>query len=383
MGAITQYAIKVAFILASFYLVYKWALASASFHRFNRVALLAGLGMALGAIPIWDCLQYEPTGPFAAQMAELDREDIPFSGISSPVLPKAVIIVYLSGVFVSICVTAYQAAKIGRIISHGTKSRSGSHIIVYSKAKAISPFSWGKWIVVPSTIAESDRPTVIEHEKYHLNHLHWIDLAIYQCVIIFNWFNPAAYLLMKEIQDAHEFEVDADVIATGRINAKDYQMLLLRNAIGGAIPHFTDKLNHNRLKTRLKMMQRIQTNPMRRLLAISIVPVMLGAVSAMDYPALAAHLATIKGTTLTRVSMNEVHYAIMPQPDGGEKHSISYSNQNGLCKVGMDVTQGAPPPKIYLDNRICSIDNLSDINSETIEILMVDTNRNCFVIKTM
>lgn len=383
MGALTQYAIQVAPILAAFYLVYKWTLASASFHRFNRAVLLTGLGIALGAIPIWTHFQDGPIEALDAQMAGIDSEGGSIMETTAPIWPKAIIIAYLSGVLVSLCITARQAAKIWRIISCGTKFCAGRYTIVCSQSKNIAPFSWGKWIVLPSTVAESDWPTIIEHEKYHLRHLHWVDLAVYQCVIIFNWFNPAAYLLMKEIQDAHEFEVDADIIATGRIVPKEYQILLLRNVIGLDVPHFTDRFSHSRLKARLRMMQASPTNPMRRMLAISIIPMMCMVVFAMGNLAIAAPLAAIKETALTRASINEVHYNILPCSGGGEKHSISYLNRYGFCMVSMDVAQDTPVPKIYIDGKISVIGNLTDINPETIDFIMADTKRNRFVIKTM
>ena len=52
MGPLAQYAMHVALMLAAFCLVYRWTLASATFHRFNRAVLMCGIILAYASVPL-------------------------------------------------------------------------------------------------------------------------------------------------------------------------------------------------------------------------------------------------------------------------------------------------------------------------------------------
>ena len=88
---------------------------------------------------------------------------------------------------------------------------------------------------------------LISHEKAHLDSDHWIDLAVAQMVIIFQWFNPAAWFVRKELQRIHEYEADELVLKSG-IEEKDYQMFLIQNISGNRYTGLTDGLNNCSLK---------------------------------------------------------------------------------------------------------------------------------------
>lgn len=44
---------------------------------------------------------------------------------------------------------------------------------------------------------------------------------------LFQWFNPASWLLKQELQNIHEYEADETVIEKG-VDAKQYQLLLIK-----------------------------------------------------------------------------------------------------------------------------------------------------------
>lgn len=66
------------------------------------------------------------------------------------------------------------------------------------------------------------------HEQMHLHYHHTADLLWMQAIIVLHWFNPAAWLLMRELREVHEFEADNGVLLHG-IDATQYQLLLVKN----------------------------------------------------------------------------------------------------------------------------------------------------------
>ena len=124
--------------------------------------------------------------------------------------------------------------------------------------KKLSSFSWCNKIFIYNGVLNS-KPGELEmlvcHEKAHLDKGHWMDLALAQIVLIFQWFNPAAWFMRRELQRIHEYEADEAVLQAG-INEKDYQMLLIQNISGSRYLGLTDGLNNCSLKKRIIMMKK-------------------------------------------------------------------------------------------------------------------------------
>lgn len=376
MGAITQYALQVALLLAAIYLIYRWTLAGQTFCRFNRRALLAGYAAAFLAIPLWHWL----TEPEVEESAESIRQiiDHEVSGLSesaAPTWPAVIAAIYAAGVVVALFLTVCSIYRICRIIHNGHKTREDGYTLVMTDRRGLSPFSWGRYIVVPSSVRQEDLRLIVTHEKAHLRHRHWLDLALGQAVIIANWFNPAAYLMMKELQDVHEFEADKDVVSSG-INEKEYGMFLLRSVTGSLFPLFADSLNHSQLKTRLKVMMAPAGNPLRRLSAALILPAVVAVTVGMETPMLASQLGAIAGASIFSTEYDEVRYTVE-----GSVHTISYRQDGIPTSVGMDVAPGTTP-QIYINRHLASREELGNLKSEDVIFALCDNVHNRFVIKT-
>lgn len=74
-----------------------------------------------------------------------------------------------------------------------------------------------------------------------------------QCLLILYWFNPAIWLLKRELQEVHEFEADNGVLNTG-IDATRYQLLLVKKAVGTRLYSMANGFDHSKLKNRIGMM---------------------------------------------------------------------------------------------------------------------------------
>lgn len=366
MGSIVQYALQVALPLAAVYLIYKATLASATFHRFNRVALFLGYAMALAAPFLWHLAASEPV---SAQMSFGHNYG------SAPHWPTLVAWIYFAGVATSLSLTLVSIFRIRRIISRGHRTTQGRYVIVTSGRKNLSPFSWGRYIVLPATVSDIDRPTIIAHETCHLQRWHWLDLAFGQLVVVFNWFNPAAYLMMRELQEVHEYEVDEAIKCSG-IEMHEYQLLLLRNAAAGSFPHIADRLSHCRLKSRLRMMTAPRSNPLRRLCAVGMMPALALAVWLLSTEAVANTLTMLGDVDFTHTERS-VFYSV-----DGNKHSIHYLTDTYDNYVAIDIADGSPQPDIFINGHSATRSDVAKLNADNISSLGVDNALHRFNILT-
>lgn len=307
MGTITAYSISVAIILAIEYIVYKSLLANSTFHRFNRFVLMACYVIALTVVPLCHLVGGQSVGIDTVATAGNVTFEAPaatFIGTApagtGSALWKAVPVVYIAGVVAMAVMTIVSYARMLRVIRAGEHRRRGDVTIVVSDTK-VSPFSWGKYIVVSPE--DADNETIIAHEMAHINNRDSVDLLFAQLFIIFNWFNPAAYLVRRELSAVHEYEVDRLMLDSG-IRASDYQMLLIKKTAGLRFQSIANSLNHSQLKNRLTMMLKSKSRRGRSLLAAALVPAALLAVSMTNLPAVASTIRNVAAVSYDKVSEN-------------------------------------------------------------------------------
>lgn len=223
MGALTAYSMSVAIILVLEYIVYKSLLANATFYRFNRVVLLSCYAIALLAIPAADFVTglFQSSGTAVTGGVTLGA--VSAVALDAPegnetVIWHAIPLIYIAGMAIVAALTVYSYARMFRIIRRGEKRKIDGATIVISET-TVSPFSWGRYLVVSP--ADADNSLIIEHELSHIRNRHSIDLIFAQMFIIFNWFNPVAYLMRRELSAVHEYDVDRRILNSG-IKASDY-----------------------------------------------------------------------------------------------------------------------------------------------------------------
>lgn len=147
----------------------------------------------------------------------------------------------------------------------------------------ISSFSWGNTIVLSQEDYNQYADAILLHEEIHLQYRHTLDLIGMEILIIFHWFNPAVWLLMRELREIHEYEADYGVLAHG-IDATQYQLLLVRKSVGTRLYSMASGLTHSKLKNRINMMLRRRTNNWARLKLLLFVPVAAATLMAFALP---------------------------------------------------------------------------------------------------
>ena len=287
MGTFFVYSLKSSLCLAAFYLFYKLLLSRDTFHRFNRMALLSTMILSV-IIPVITITSFpveslEVIPDISSETFEIsDMEPSLMAEISQPNrFLSAILLVYLAGCGVFLIRSLWDLFHLLRIIRKGERRRIENNILltIHSDHR-IAPFSWMKNIVVSRTDMNEAGDTILLHEQAHIRNYHSLDLLLAELCILFQWYNPAAWLLYRELQHIHEYEADQSVINHG-INAKQYQLLLIKKAVGTRLYSMANSMNHSNLKKRITMMLQKKSNAWARLKYTYVLP--LAAISLIAF----------------------------------------------------------------------------------------------------
>ena len=320
MGLFFAYILKSAICLALFYLFYRLLLSKETFHRFNRVALLGILLLSL-LIPLIEVTTTQHT-EMAKTMLTLEQLLImanfyqDTASVTTPVEANSNtlsgiqigLIIYLAGILFFACRNFYSLTRLLLLLRSGKKEKYYSGIQVITHNKEIAPFSWMKYIVISRADIEENGREILIHETAHIRNRHSIDLLIADVCIFFQWFNPAAWLLKQELQNIHEYEADETVIKEG-VDAKQYQLLLIKKAVGTRLYSMANSFNHSTLKKRITMMLKEKSNPWARLKYLYVLPLAAITVTAFARPEIsekAAEISAVKVNDLTAIVETKV-----------------------------------------------------------------------------
>ena len=317
------YQLKVAVILASFYLLYALLLRRETWHRLNRAILLGSMALSL-ILPLCKitihreapsqpvAVQYQqpvsmPTDIYPATVmpmadaprmeefttpvyAEMPVEIVENTAITYPEpqiiteTPAAkhhiswltiLFAVWAIGVLFTLTRLVISIMSIHSIIRKGriACTKDGVHIVV--TRMDTNPFSWMNSIVLTQQDYNSgSADAIIEHELSHVRNHHSWDLLLTDLFGAMQWFNPAVYDLRSSLQEVHEYQADNSVIRHG-YNVKNYQMMLIGKLAldnGFSIANNFSKKN---LSNRISMMNK-KNSPFARAWKALFVPVLTG-----------------------------------------------------------------------------------------------------------
>ncbi len=292
MGLFFIYSLKVAFCLIAFYLVFKLLLSKETFHTFNRWVLLLVMVVSI-LLPWLKVTTAEPTA-IAEGMISLESiiasaevvNDDTQEGLSAIQL---LFIIYIIGIAVFFLREVVSVVRLFRLIRRGTPltaeqagvSQHGVRVVVMKNE--IAPFSWFRHVVLSEKDFRENPREILTHELAHIRLGHSWDVAVCNLLIIFQWWNPAAWLLKRELQNVHEFEADEAVINRG-VDAKQYQLLLIRKSVGERLFSMANNLNHQSLKKRITMMTTKKSSPWQKAKVLVALPMAALAVVAFANP---------------------------------------------------------------------------------------------------
>lgn len=284
LGMFFIYSVKVAVCLALFYLFHKLLMSRDTFHTFNRFAILSMMLLSL-VLPLVHLSLDSETGinrgtvaleGLVAQTVVADGGNGVGEGLT---LTQVLLAAYVLGVVLFVGKALLSVGSLLRLIRRARCVEVRNGIRIYTMQGDISPFSWFRYIIMSEKDWQENRREIVLHEMAHIRRCHSMDVAVCNMMIVFQWYNPAAWLLKRELQTLHEYEADEAVLSAG-VDATHYQMLLIRKAVGERLFSMANNLNHNSLKKRITMMKIKRTNPMQKAKIAFVLPLAAMTVAA-------------------------------------------------------------------------------------------------------
>ena len=288
MTPLLVYILKVALLTVVFVLLYHLLLRRDTFHRTARIVLVSSLVISY-ILPFCVITIHKPI--ILAENPEVEVAQTPvavptpqYNHQAQPGLQQSqfqmqpqqqalttvvadhrqidwiaiAAVIYALGVVILIALRLLSVQKVLRIIRRGRVilKRDGCRIVISSDD--IRPFSWMNSIVLPENMAQSEslwNSAVVRHEHSHVSHHHSIELLATDILSAFQWFNPAVWLLRRDLCCVQEFQADASVLDSG-LDKLEYEQSLLGIATGGLSIPLVNGLGESYLRTRIRMMNR-------------------------------------------------------------------------------------------------------------------------------
>ncbi len=199
-----------------------------------------------------------PTGEYMMTLDEIEITPTP-----SPYTLGLIVDIYLIGLALCVAYLLFQLTAQSVIIfrlrrkhsvyrsSDGFDIPRGSSLILLDDDTA--PYSFFRQIAVGTrSLNNEELRCILAHESFHVSHFHSLDILSARLMCCLAWFNPFAWLIMREIRIVQEFQADAASI--GACGREDYLHLLYRQATGTGYGHITNNFKSINIKKRIVMM---------------------------------------------------------------------------------------------------------------------------------
>lgn len=263
MEAFFTYLVQSAVCIFLYESFYRLLLRGESFHCLNRILLLGSLFCAL-LIPLADVSSWiserhtvfsEPLSELTVSLQESVVTVVEDTRSVSGSFPWQMIFctVYFSGIILLLLKNLLVFGYLSSLLGKCRKERTADGVVFYRYPGQIGPFSWLGRVI----LSESDNgllaDCVLAHERAHTVLGHACDLVLAELFLCFQWFNPAAWWLKRDLRMVHEFEADRYVLASG-FDARTYQLLLIQKTVGPKVYGLAHSFNQSLLKQRIAMM---------------------------------------------------------------------------------------------------------------------------------
>ena len=376
MGAFIVYIIKSSLLLAMLVSLFMLFMSRETFHKLNRHLLLfiivvslalpfANLGVSTPLQGVFDAIENGfaktddslPVADFpladelpvmttlssvatfdTVPMVDVAPVQIEERGSAQPLWQIALLVAYGLGVVLLVIRQLVMYIQVSRLIMRSSKVPVAQYGLHGVKLRLHSgeekPFSWFGWVVVSSKDMDEGAREILTHEVAHVRAGHSWDILLADAVIIMQWFNPLAWIMKNTLKDIHEFEADEAVISSG-VNAKQYQLLIIKKAVGARLYSIANSFNHSLTKKRITMMCKEKSSKWSRAKALYILPV--AAVAALSFSTVENANAEPDG------KVNEI---VADGTIPGVENNAQVVEVDSICEISQVPTNDGPE-KIY------------------------------------
>ena len=336
------YTLHVATLITVCLIFYKLFLQKETFYRLNRIVLTGSLAVAfllpLLTVPAgWSIrslnndaektiqtmavqqnlspstvLPESKTGTYEKVSvqpgaAHENAQNIQRATINWPMVWTWLVRIYWIGVIIFSLNLLLQLVLLGIRIWRLPKIKDGRFCIVELSGNS-SPCSFGNYIFInPAAYDWETYNQVLIHEKIHIEQGHSFDLFLGELVLVFQWFNPFAWIYRKNIEKNLEFLADSSVLNQDGIKKEAYQMNLLKVSVPQYSLGVTTNYNQSLLKTRIAMMNAKRSNYHTMWKYFFLLPLFAGLVCILNNTSVTAQSSGSKNAAHHHTNSDRFH----------------------------------------------------------------------------
>lgn len=348
------YLLKVNIAIALFYMFYRLFFAGDTFWKTRRLYLIFSLLLSF-AYPLFSIVdwlgQSQPMQQLISNYALLQEVTITPEGEHSINPINIIYLIYglTAGILmIRFFIQLFSILKINW--QNNTQLVQGTEIIAISRN--IAPFSFfGKIYMNPALHNEVQTKEILAHELTHVRQLHSVDVMFSELLTIICWFNPASWLLKREIRQNLEFLADNKVIESG-FDTKGYQYHLLQLSYQTPDLKLTNRFNISPLKKRITMMNQQKTSKAGIFKYLLIVPLGLALIVSSNAETL---ISSAKKTMQDKTTANNVQDEPQLTTDKATNKSdeivvVGYAVAQEKLKEPESPPSPPPPPPVQTLN---------------------------------
>ncbi len=328
MNEFLLYLLKVNCCFSILYLAFYLFFRKLTFHKMNRIILLAIIPISC-LIPLLQ-LSSQYVAPIQMEVLRSPVLVALAEGNTYQVVPDSAISIDLNfwdtwewiyGIGV-----IYHALHIFLSIFHIYEIKRSSFVLEQGNGRLFvadipSIFSYFHWIFIPKDRVEAYEVPIIEHERAHARYGHTWDLIFAELFASMCWFNPFAYGYKKSLRSIHEFQADKAVL---NMNVKKslYLSLLLNEITSNHTMKFYSYFHSPTIKQRVDMMTASSSNKKSMLSYVLFLPVLAILFMGFVKPSI-ERITHIESAPLSTTS--EPPLFIFPVPDR-TKNDITFGH---------------------------------------------------------
>jgi TonB-dependent SusC/RagA subfamily outer membrane receptor len=319
--------------------------------------------------------QYAPTQPQTAEYAvTVDPATVTRTIPFAPVIRWCwlTVTVFLSGR------RLFQLACIFCLWRRYPRQYHGNRAIIAVDGD-IQPFSFsGRIFLNPSLYSGNELDEIVAHEQVHCRQGHTVDILLAETLVCLCWFNPAAWLLRRDLKQNLEYDTDRRTLQSG-FDRKLYQYSLLR--VSGSAFQIVNHFHFNHLKKRIIMMNKKESPRIMTAKYLLVMPALAAALMTVQIAGLQAGEtvdADIVGDSLMPVAAMTLPASDMPADMVAPDSSVH--TQHPDSQVVLTPSHNCPiyyrpsssvPPLILLDGKVIPGEEMNSIDPVNIESLVV------------
>src|SRR5690554_13560 len=286
MHPILVYILQVNFALVLFYLLFTLLFKRDTFLKIRRFYFLSALLFSViypllvvpGLSDFWNFRFSEPqtveaTVFFEAPTLEVMVEESEAEAASLNIPWEQIFItLYIAVTIFFILRFLWQLISIFRIRLKSEETEVLG-IKVYDLKDNITPFSFFGMIFINSEMhSKEELEQIIIHEHTHVSEKHSLDIMLVESILLFSWWNPAVWLLKREMAMNLEYLADVGVLREG-VDSREYQYHLLRLTYHETADQIVNNFNVSQLKQRIMMMNKTRSSTLKLAKYLLMLPV--------------------------------------------------------------------------------------------------------------